>query len=123
MEEPSHPHVPYVNDVLLVGRLSQEPLVKRLDSGDVILTWRLIVDRPEEEWRTPRKVVDTFNCTSFDRRLFGPAKEWRPGDMLEVRGSLRRRFWRGGSQYTIMVRAAGPRTRPDGGADDAPGGK
>jgi single-strand DNA-binding protein len=109
MEFPSHA---YVNDVLLVGRLSREPQVKTLESGDVILTWRLIVDRPEDEWRTPRRVVDTFNCSSFDQRLFGPAKQWRPGDMLEVHGALRRRFWRGGNQYTIMVREARPRARP-----------
>ena len=96
----------YINEVLLVGRLSQEPVVKTLASGDLILTWRLIVDRPADQWRTSRKAVDTFNCTSFDEQLFGQAKQWRPGEMLEVRGALRRRFWRGGSQYTIMVHAA-----------------
>jgi single-strand DNA-binding protein len=96
----------YVNDVSLVGRLSDVPLVKTLPSGDQIVTWRLIVDRPAAERRTPKRVVDTINCVAFDSHLFGPAREWRPDELLEVHGALRRRFWPGGSTCEVMVHRA-----------------
>jgi single-strand DNA-binding protein len=98
---------PYVNEVLVVGRLSEVPVVKTLPSGDPIMMWRIIVDRPEEERRSSRKVVDTFNCATFDSRLFGSVEEWQADDMLEIRGTLRRRFWvGGGSSYEIIARQA-----------------
>jgi single-strand DNA-binding protein len=97
---------PYVNDVSLVGRLSDTPLVKTLPSGDLMMLWRLIVDRPAAERRTPKRVVDTINCVTFDDRLFGQAREWRPGELLEIHGALRRRFWPGGSACDVAVRRA-----------------
>jgi single-strand DNA-binding protein len=97
---------PYVNQVSLVGRLSERPTAKTLPSGDLIMMWRLIVDRPAIERRTPRRVVDTINCVTFDNRLFGPAHEWRPDDILELHGALRRRFWPGGSTCDVMVHRA-----------------
>lgn len=112
---------PYVNDVSLVGRLSDAPLVKTLPSGDLIMVWRLIVDRPAAELRTPRRVVDTINCVTFDTRLFGPARAWRPDELLELHGSLRRRFWPGGSRCEVVVHRAEvrvpratPRVHPGG---------
>jgi single-strand DNA-binding protein len=113
---------PSVNDVLLVGRLSGDPLLKTLPSGDLILTWRLVVERPPGVGhRTTRKVVDTLNCVSFDGRLRDIAQEWRHGDMLEVSGAVRRRFWRTGSTYEIAVERAQPCTqRPVDGGDAVP---
>ena len=108
---------PYVNDVSLVGRLSDVPLVKTLPSGDLIMLWRLIVDRPPAERRTPRRAVDTINCVTFDSRLFGPAGEWRPDQLLEVHGALRRRFFPGGSRCEVVVdraQARLPRAAPAG---------
>jgi single-strand DNA-binding protein len=108
---------PYVNDVSLVGRLSDTPLVKTLPSGDLIMLWRLIVDRPAAERRTPRRVVDTINCVTFDRGLFGAAHAWRPDQLLEVHGALRRRFWPGGSRCEVVVHRAEerlPRAAPGG---------
>ncbi|HEU5157145.1 MAG TPA: hypothetical protein VFU43_09115 [Streptosporangiaceae bacterium] len=97
---------PYVNDVSLVGRLSSPPSVKTLPSGDLLMLWRLIVDRPPAERRTPRRVVDTITCVTFDGRLFGPAHEWRPDELIKIRGSLRRRFWPGGSTCEVVVHRA-----------------
>ena len=97
---------PYVNDVSLVGRLADHPTVKTLPSGDLIMVWRLIVDRPPEERRTPRRVVDTINCVTFAGEVIGRAGEWRPGDLLELRGALRRRFWAGGSRCEVDVHRA-----------------
>lgn len=83
---------PHVNDVVLIGRLSGEPARRTLPSGDVLVTWRLVVERPPG--RRERSAVDTLGCVSFENEVQDEAARWRHGDLIEARGSLRRRFWR-----------------------------
>lgn len=86
-----------VNEVLLVGRVSGEPTVRALPSGDLLTSWRLVVDRsgaaPGTGVRAP--TIDTIDCIAHNRRVQRLATRWVSGDVLEVRGALRRRFWRG----------------------------
>ncbi|GAA2088598.1 single-stranded DNA-binding protein [Actinomadura alba] len=84
---------PYVNDVALVGRLSGGVECKPLPSGDTVVEWRLVVERPPET-RHRQKVVDTIDCVSYDERFRYLTSDWRHGDLIEVRGAIRRRFWR-----------------------------
>jgi single-strand DNA-binding protein len=39
-------HTRHVNTVTLCGRLAAEPEQRELPSGDTLLTFRLVVDRP-----------------------------------------------------------------------------
>jgi single-strand DNA-binding protein len=96
------------NEVIVSGRLSAPALAKELPSGDQIVTWRLIVDRTVAEG--VRK-VDLVDCTTFGARLRRQAVRWREGDVIEVTGSLRRRFWRGagGLQSRCEVEAGSAR--------------
>jgi single-strand DNA-binding protein len=99
---------PYVNDVALVGRLSGAVEHKTLPSGDMVLEWRIVVERPPDP-RYRKKVVDTIQCVTYDRRFRDLTADWRHGDLIEVRGAIRRRFWRTGggepvSRYDIEVR-------------------
>lgn len=84
---------PYLNDVALVGRLSGEVECRLLPSGDTVVAWRLIVERPPDA-RYRQKVVDTIQCMSYDGLVRALTADWRHGDLIEVRGALRRRFWR-----------------------------
>ncbi|WP_158566803.1 single-stranded DNA-binding protein [Actinomadura craniellae] len=84
---------PHVNQVTLIGRLAGEPSWKALPGGGEVVTWRMIIDRPVAG--AGRRVVDTIPCASFDERVGGFADTWRAGDLIEVRGVLRRRFWTG----------------------------
>ena len=95
---PVRPH-PHRNEVVLVGRLAAPPEPRLLPSGDEIVTFRIVVDRPRPARanggrRSP--TVDTLNCVvasaTLRRRLLG----WSDGDTLQVEGGLRRRFWRAG---------------------------
>jgi single-strand DNA-binding protein len=79
------------NEVLLVGRLSAAPEVRVLPSGDEITTWRLIVAREGAEER-PRQ--DTLDCTAWTARTRKTASSWQAGDVVEIEGALRRRFWK-----------------------------
>lgn len=84
-----------VNEVRLVGRLSGEPAVRVLPSGDELTVWRLVVDR-EPDKSVPRSPsVDTIDCVAQRASVQRMAARWSAGDVLEVQGALRRRFWRG----------------------------
>jgi single-strand DNA-binding protein len=80
------------NEVVVAGRLASAAQGKELPSGDTIVNWRLIVDRGSDG---PRK-VDVVDCTTFVARIRRQALGWHVGDVIEVTGALRRRFWRGG---------------------------
>lgn len=92
-----------VNEVRLVGRLSGEPDDRELPSGDRVTVFRLVVAR--EDGRP-----DTIDCAAFRGDVRRRLRSWVPGDVLEVDGSLRRRFFRAGgapaSRYEVEVRAA-----------------
>lgn len=99
------------NEVQLVGRLPAEPEVRELPSGDLLTTWRLVVDRPPsrrpmlEGARTP--TVDTVDCVAWTAAVRRSTAAWAPGDVISVEGSIQRRFWRGpgglGSRYEVDV--------------------
>jgi single-strand DNA-binding protein len=101
---------PSCNEVLLVGRLAAAPEERALPSGDVLSTFRVVVDRPPTARSTgPRgATVDTLDCVARGAALRRAAQGWRAGDVLEVRGALRRRFFRTaggttGSRYEVEV--------------------
>ena len=83
------------NDVVLRGRLSAPAEARTLPSGDVLVTFRLVVRRPEP--RARGQSVDVLTCITYERGLQRRAAAWQPGDVLEVEGALQRRFWRTGT--------------------------
>ena len=101
-----------VNEVHLVGRLAAESEERTLPSGEVLVLWRLVVDRPTTT--VPEGVraqtVDTLECVARKAAVRRAALTWRPGDVLDVEGALRRRFWRAphgvASRYEVEVAKA-----------------
>lgn len=89
------------NEVLLVGRVSGVPEERELPSGDCLVSFRLIVGRPAGARRPPDGVrattVDTLDCTAWTPGLRRRARGLAAGDVVEVTGALRRRFWRAGA--------------------------
>ena len=99
-----------VNEVVLVGRVAAAASAKTLPSGDELVTWRLVVDRPPAESTTGRTVtVDTVDCVAWRPGVRRAAGTWSAGDVVRVEGSLRRRFWRSptgpASRYEVEARA------------------
>ena len=112
------------NEVLLVGRVSGVPEQRELPSGDSLVSWRLVVERPAGGRKPPDGVraptVDTLDCTAWTPGLRRTARALGPGDVVEVTGALRRRFWRAGGgaasrtevevgQLRRLLRAEDPR--------------
>ncbi|HEX7717513.1 MAG TPA: single-stranded DNA-binding protein [Marmoricola sp.] len=92
------------NEVVLSGRISGDPQVRELPSGAVIVSFRLVLARE----RTPmtaasRQPSDWVECSAWGGRVRKQAGGWRDGDRVEVRGSLRRRFYRAGDQARTSV--------------------
>ena len=98
------------NEVRLIGRLSTEPQVVLLPSGDEIVWARLVVQRPRPPagQGTPRR-VDTVTCTAWAAAQRRKLRILEEGDTVEITGALRRRFWRaarGQSIFEIEVESA-----------------
>lgn len=119
--EPSGPALETRNEVVLVGRVAAPAEERTLPSGDVITTWRVVVDRPRDGRPLPAGVrtssVDTLNCVAWRAGPRRTARGLVAGDVVEVSGALRRRFWRAGggpvsvcevevSKLTRLARAA-----------------
>jgi single-strand DNA-binding protein len=107
------------NDVFLRGKLSAPAELRTLPSGDALVSFRLVVQRPEP--RTRGSGHDTLQCVTFDRALQRRAGLWQPGDVIEVEGALQRRFWRtpGGRQSVCEVNCRKGRKVPRSAASDA----
>jgi single-strand DNA-binding protein len=90
-----------VNEVRLVGRLSQDPEERVLPSGDSVWTFRLVVARPAGG--KSRQSVDTLECAVWGGRVRKSAASWAAGDVVEVTGALRRRFFSTGAGRASRV--------------------
>ena len=77
------------NEILLVGRVTTPPEERQLPSGDVVRSWRVTVDRDSDDARH-----DVVDCTAWTAKLQRTVASWHKGDVVEVAGALRRRFWR-----------------------------
>ncbi|PWJ25388.1 single-strand DNA-binding protein [Branchiibius hedensis] len=100
VEQPPAP----VNTVTLCGRVSADPTVRELPSGDEIVTFRLVVARPEDRRaRVTGQRVDTFDLVCWATRLRRQGARLADGDEIAVSGSLRRRFWRAGAAVQSRV--------------------
>lgn len=87
------------NMVHLRGRLAAAPEVRELPSGDEITVWRVIVPRTTADTR-PRSDgrkgagIDTLDCSAWRPKLRRQIQNWQAQDIVEIDGTLQRRFYR-----------------------------
>jgi single-strand DNA-binding protein len=67
--------------------------------------------------RGSRQVCDWVDCAVWSARARRTARGWRVGDVVEVEGALRRRFYRGpgGASTRLEVEVLGGRVVTRGG--------
>ncbi|MBV2365697.1 single-stranded DNA-binding protein [Streptomonospora nanhaiensis] len=94
------------NEVVVAGRITAEPAVRELPSGDRLTSWRVSIARPPSEQR-PNQASDPITCVSFQTAIEHDTRDWRIGDTVQVSGALRRRFWRSakGSASVVEIEA------------------
>jgi single-strand DNA-binding protein len=95
------------NEVVLVGRLSAPAEVRSLPSGDELVSWRVVVARPRSPGGRRGAAVDTLDCAAATAAAARAATRWLAGDVVELHGSLHRRFWQSpagpASRYQVAV--------------------
>ena len=100
-----------VNEVIMSGRISGSPEERELPSGDSVVQLRLVVPRTASRGRTggAGATVDTIDVSCWTKALQRKAVRLKPGDLVTIRGALRRRFWRspGGPASRYDVEATG----------------
>lgn len=85
------------NEVLLRGRLSGSPERREMPSGDTVWTFRVVIGRQPGvgSGTGPRRSrVDTIECAVWSGRVKRSVADWHDGDIVEVAGALRRRFFK-----------------------------
>lgn len=100
------------NEVRLRGRVTTPPEERELPSGSRIITLRLSVTRtPSPMGRGSKQTSDWVDCVVWGGRERRTTARWRQGDLVEVDGSLRRRFYRGqgGTSTRLEVEVLGGR--------------
>ncbi|MFW5419360.1 single-stranded DNA-binding protein [Nocardiopsis sp. CNT-189] len=120
------------NEVVLEGRVTAEPSVRELPSGDRLVTWRVTVARPGGDGAAGAgRQADSITCVSFRTDIQDATRGWRIGDLVHVVGALRRRYRRsrgfaGGvvevevTAVRVLGGAAGHRPPPGPGGEGAP---
>ena len=93
-----------VNEVLLCGRVSSGPERRELPSGTAIVALRVSVPRSSTPMATGSKQgSDWVDCVAWGAKQRRQVAGWRAGDIVEVRGALRRRFYRGGAATAMRL--------------------
>jgi single-strand DNA-binding protein len=86
------------NRVRLRGKVSTPPEERSLPSGTTIVTLRLSVPREVSPMTEgSRQSADWVDCSAWGRKVRRTTSGWRAGDLVELEGALRRRFYRGAS--------------------------
>lgn len=96
------------NDVRLVGRLTGQPAMVDLPSGDALVTFRISVPRsspssPARGHSGSGQRVDSVPCTAWAPRLRRSILTWRAGDLVEITGAVRCRFFQAGGATRSRV--------------------
>jgi len=88
------------NSVLLVGRVTSEAEEIVLPSGETLVRFRIVVPRDKPITKT---TVDTIDCVTFKALSQRKARGLAVGDIVEINGELRRRFWKSGAGVASRV--------------------
>lgn len=87
------------NDVRLAGKVTGTPVLVELPSGDALVTFRVSVPRGVDTGQR----VDSVPCTAWAPRLRRGILTWRAGDLVEVAGAVRCRFYQAGGATRSRV--------------------
>ena len=100
--------VEWMNSVHLVGRITTAGQEIELPSGDMLVKFRIVIPRDRPISKT---TVDTIDCVVDRKSLHKKVLRFFEGEIVEIEGQLRRRFWKAGpgvaSKLEVEVHSVG----------------
>lgn len=90
----------WVNSVSVVGRVSTEADFLELPSGQMMARFRVVVPRQAPQTKT---TVDTLDCIAYKPVIQRKAEKLAAGQIVELSGEIRRRFWKTGVSVASRV--------------------
>lgn len=111
------------NEVILVGELAAAPQARTMPSGDEVLAFRITVRSGAPPGRPARSAAaartsatsrlrsDSLECAAWRGELRARLQGYRVGDLLEVTGALRHRYWRGAAGLASRYEVEADRIR------------
>jgi single-strand DNA-binding protein len=122
-EKPSGPSAKGpVNLVSLRGKVTTAPEERELPSGTQVVTVRLSVTREQTPMTSGSKqTTDWVDCSAWGAKVRRTVRSWQAGDIVELEGSLRRRFSRSETGTATRLEVEVLSARRVHRADKAPG--
>lgn len=80
-----------INNVVLTGRLSRDPEIKKTQSGVSVCNFCIAVDRQYKSGE--EKICDFINCVAWRGTADFVRKYFHKGDGIGVTGSIQTRKW------------------------------
>lgn len=90
----------WTNSVHLIGRVTSLAEDIQLPSDTVLTRFRIVVPRAKP---TTKTTVDTIDLVAMKAGLQRKARSLSVGDIVEVEGEIRRRFWKAGMSVASRV--------------------
>ena len=91
-----------LNVVIIMGRLTKDPEIRRTDSGKAVASFSLAVDRDYAP-KGGEKETDFLDCVAWEGTAEFIEKYFKKGSMLALQGRLQKRSWtdkEGNKRYT-----------------------
>jgi len=80
-----------LNQVVLVGRLTSDPELRKLDDDRIVTTIRLAVQRPFKSGETNEYETDFFNCTLWQGIAEATVDYCKKGSIVGIKARLQQR--------------------------------
>ena len=82
-----------LNKIVIMGRLTSEPELRRTDNGTAVTSFTLAVDRDFADKQTGKKETDFIECVAWRNTAEFVDKYFDKGRMAVVSGRLQIRGW------------------------------
>lgn len=91
-----------INNVVLTGRLTKDPEVKRTQSGVAVANFTLAVERNFKDANGERQ-TDFINCVMWRKTAENFAKYTRKGSLVGIEGSIQTRNYENNQGQRVYV--------------------
>ena len=82
-----------LNKIIIMGRLTRDPELRRTGSGLAVASFTVAVDRDWPSSDTGEKETDFINCVAWRQKGEFVSKYFTKGSMIVVSGRLQIRSW------------------------------